>query len=254
MSKALDDRINFRDVFASMGNKLKNILASTMTPEEKLERILMAMARDVQEKRATARKIGTQMRAMADPETPEMEPLEMLRAREARLVELGGSLYTQMQEAETAGHPRETSNIKVRMGQVAQELTGLREGMLATQQSTYETLVSSYEIAMQSLSQVEAAYQTARANGPAMLTALRAHEEAMALRKEAQAGSGSPDMKFMDDLAAELSAAKAEMRADQAIDEDLNAMNPTVDKMLADLDQEAVDANVMAEFEAASKK
>ena len=68
----LDKKVNFTMFFKAMGNRLQNLLASTLSPAEKLEQIQKVLEVQVQEKRQLAREIGARMRAMSDPETKEL--------------------------------------------------------------------------------------------------------------------------------------------------------------------------------------
>lgn len=58
---ALDKRITFGMFVKNMGDKLKGIMARSISPEEKLNLILDEMSKDVQQKRITARDIRTKM-------------------------------------------------------------------------------------------------------------------------------------------------------------------------------------------------
>jgi hypothetical protein len=235
MSKALDDRVDFGMWVKGMAKTFQGILARTLSDEAKLELIIKAMTDDVQEKRVLARQIGSQMRAMADPDTADLEPLEASQARRAKLVKLGGT---------------NLGNDEM-LGQIQQEIKGL-DALIASQQGTYDTLAQSYALAMTNYKQALAALESARANGPAMLLAIKAHHEALEQRDKVRSQE-EVDASFLSDLAGELQGAQAELRSDEAIDADLDATRPgSIDAALAAMDAKTVDESLMAEFEAAA--
>lgn len=237
--KSLDSKVNFKMFFEAMGGRLKQLLASTMTPEEKLAAIVKQLEVQVQEQRVLARQIGAQMRAIADSQTEALEPLEALKARRAKLVALGGTLVNQPSK-------------KAQLGQVSQEVQAL-DAQIASQQATYDTLEQSYELAKGNYQKALAALETVRNNGPAMLKAIQAHKQALAMRDKAQS-SEEVDTSFLNELQGELAGVQAELHADQEIDDDLDAGSSfNVDSALAKMDEAAVSDSLMAEFQAAAK-
>lgn len=235
--KALDSKITLSMFLKGMQGKFQKLLASTMTPEEKLAAIVVEMERDVQEKRVLARQIGAQMRALKDPDTKGLEPFEAAEARRAKLVKLGG---------QNLGNAE-------KLGQIQHEVKAL-DAMIASHQGTYGTLKESYELAMANYKTAFAALESTRTNGPAILRAIRAHQDALAMRDKAQ-DQEAVDASFMDDLTAELSQTQAELRSDKAIDADLNAsVDGSLDAELAKMDAATVDEKLMAEFQAAAGK
>jgi len=241
-SQAMDKKINFPMFFAAMGSRLQGLLASALTPEEKLAQIVAALEEQVQKKRVLARETGAQMRAIADPETAESEPLEAMQKRRKKLVALGGGLVNQPDKA-------------AQVGQISQEVKSL-DAQIAGQTATYTTLKESYDLAKASYSEALAALETVRRNGPAMLLAIEANKQAVAMRDAAKSDSGvKVDTSFLKDLESELSQAQAELRSDGDIDRDLDATSDfNVDAALAKMDTESVDAGLMAEFQAAAPK
>ncbi len=236
--KALDSKVNVGMFLKAMGGRLKQLLASTMTAEEKLAAIIEQLEIQVQEKRKLAREIGAQMRAIADPETQELESLEAFKVRRAKLVQLGGTLVDKPAK-------------KAQLGQVSQEVNAL-DAQIVAQQGTYDTLVESYELARTNYQQALAALETVRSNGPAMLSAIKAHKQALAARDKARR-QDEVDTSFLDQLQAELSGVQAEMRTDQQIDKDLDAGKDfSVDAALAKMDAATVDDSLMAEFKVAA--
>ncbi|MFA6228253.1 MAG: hypothetical protein WC668_03640 [Patescibacteria group bacterium] len=239
MSQAMDKKVNIGMFFKAMGSRLQGLLASALSPEEKLTQIIAELEKQVQEKRILARQIGAQMRAIADPETKELEPLEALQVRRIKLVGLGGSLVDQ---------PDKTAQL----GQVSQEVKSLDDA-IASQKVTYGTLEESYKLARANYNEALSGLNTIRQNGPAMLKAIEAHKQAVAMRDRARAQGGAKvDTAFLGELQGELVAAQAEFRSDGDIDRDLDASSGfNVDAALAQLDAQDIDAGLMAEFQAA---
>ena len=233
----LDKKVNFSMFFRAMGDRLQNLLASTLSPEDKLDQITKVLEGQVQEKRQLAREIGTQMRAIADPETKELEALEAMQARRAKLVKLGGTLVDQPDKA-------------TQLGQISQEVKAL-DGQIKAQETTHTTLQESYNLAKANFQQALSALETVRDNGQAMLKAIEAHKQALALRDKAK-GQGVIDTSFINELQGELSQVQAELRTDTEIDNDLDATNGfSVDSALSKMDADSVDNDLMAEFQAA---
>ena len=238
----MDKKINFSMFFKAMGGRLQGLLASALTPEEKLAQIIKELEKQVQEKRVLAREIGAQMRAIADPETKELEPLEAMQARRTKLVALGGQLVNQPDKA-------------AQLGQISQEIKSL-DAQIASQTATYQTLTESYNLAKGNYNEALTALETVRRNGPAMLKAIEVNKQAVAMRDAAKSGSGDKvDTSFLNELEGELSQAQAELRSDGDIDNDLDASSGfNVDVALTKMDAASVDSNLMAEFQAAASK
>lgn len=236
---AIDKKMDLGMFFGAMKDRFKGVLASTMTPEEKLAQIVKRLEIDVQEKHERARKLGGQMRALKDPETKELEPLEKFAVQRAKLVAKGGELVGQPDKA-------------AQLGQLSQEIKGL-DALIGSKEMTYETLKQGYDLAKANYLQAFAALEKIRENGSAMLEAIAANKEALAMRDAAQ-NQETVDTSFLDDLQAELTGVQAELRTDQAIDDDLDATKSfSIDATLAKMDAESVDAGIMDEFKAAAK-
>ena len=138
-----------------------------------------------------------------------------------------------------------------RLGQISQEVKAL-DDRIASQQATYKTLQESYNLAKDNYQQAFLALETVRENGAAMLKAIEAHKQALALRDEAQS-QDKIDTSFLNDLQNELSQVQAEIRTDDEIENDLDATsNFSVDSALSKMDEASVDNDLMAEFKAAS--
>lgn len=233
----LDKKVNFSMFFKAMGGRLQNLLASTLSPEEKLAQIQDVLEGQVQQKRKLAREIGAQMRAIADPETKDLEALEAMQARRAKLVKLGGTLVDKPEKA-------------AQLGQISQEVKAL-DGQIKAQEATYDTLKESYELSKANYQQALSALETVRNNGQAMLKAIEAHKQALKMRDQAQS-QDEVDTSFLSELQGELSQVQAELRTDEEIDEDLDATSSfSVDSALSKMDAASVDNDLMAEFQAA---
>lgn len=232
---ALDNRITLPMFLDSLKGRFQKLLAGTMTPEEKLAAIVRELTADVQEKRVLARQIRAQQLALKDPDTAALEPLEALEARREKLVKLGGQNLDKPEM----------------LGQIQQEIKGL-DAMIASNTATYSTLEESYKLAMANYKTALTALDNARVNGPAILNAIRAHQEALKMRDAANK-QNQVDASFMNDLMGELQNSQAELRSDKEIENDVDATKAgSLDAALAAMDAGTVDESLMAEFRAAS--
>lgn len=238
MIKALDQKVNFAMFLKSMGGRLQGLMASTMTPEEKLAGIIKNLEGEVQEKRVLARQIKAQKSAIADSDTKELEPLEACQVRRAKLVKLGGAMVKDPAKAS-------------QLGQLQQEIKAL-DAQIASHQATFDTLEESYNLAKSNYQQALNALETVRNNGSAMIKAIQAQKDALEMRDKAKKQGGT-DVSFMDDLTAELNSSRAELRSDDELDKDLDGTSDfNIDKALAEMDANTVDDGLMAEFQAAA--
>jgi hypothetical protein len=180
------------------------------------------------------------MTALMDPEDKAVQPLEALIAKRAKLVQLAA-------DAENQGDA-------ATVGQARQSIKGLQR-LLDSQQKTYDTLKAAYEVAFANYKTAMNALENARTNGPAMLNAIQAHKDALAMGDKARK-TNQIDASFMDDLAKELGQAQNELRSDQVIENDLRADKAgSIDAKLAAMDAEVEEDDLMAEIrEAAAKK
>lgn len=251
-SNAMNSRVSLGMIIEGWGNRFKNILAGSLTPEEKLSAIVEEMGRDVAEKRVLARQIRAKMSAIADPDTATLEPLEAAKARRQKLVDLGGKLLAQSRDPQNVDR---VTALQTQMKQVSIEVQSVTQ-LIDGQQATYDTLKESYDLAFATYQQALSAFEQARDNGPAILDAIRAHEDALKVRDQARAGAQKrADASFLTDLQKELSGAQANLRADKELENDLDATNPhSVDAMLAADEATHVEDSLMAEFEAAAAK
>lgn len=238
--KALDSKVDLGMFLQSIGGRIQKMLASTLKPEEKLDAIQKAIAAEVQEKRVLVRQIGVQMRAIADPETPELEPLEKLQLRRQKLVVLGSKLVDD---------PIKTAQL----GQVQHEIQGL-DKEISGQQSTYDTLKESYDLAYANYKQALAALEQVRSNAPAILKAIQANKDALKLRDKVKGGK-TIDTSFMDELNGELKEVQSELHSDKRLEADLDSTTGfNIDAELAKMDAETEDTALMDEFRAAAAK
>ncbi len=229
--KALDGKINFKMFVKTIFTRGQKILAENMTAEEKLDMIMKDMAKDVQKKRVDAREAGAEKQIS----TKELETLE---AQRKGLVTLGASIC----------HDPEKS---AQVGQVSQKLAVIdsrisaRKSLLTTQTETYDLAAKNYQDALN-------AYETAKSNGPAMIKAIKAQKTALERRDNASEQK-TMSIDFLNDLASELENAKAELRSDIEITEDLDPSKSfNVNAELAKMDAQNVNAGYLAEFQTAA--
>jgi hypothetical protein len=237
MSTTLNKKMSWSGILSGFSDKFKDILADALSAEEKLAAIQAELEQDVAEKRRLAREVGAQMRALADPETKELEPLEALKARRAKLVALGGKHISDA--AKLAAIQTEVKSI---------------DQAIAANQATYDTLEEAYGIAKGNYQASLDAYERVKSHAPAVLKAIAAHADAQKMRDKAR-DSKSVDISFMDDLTAELGQVKAAERADKSLDADLDATNSfSINAELEAVQADAVDTSLMAEFTRAAQK
>ena len=243
---ALDRRLSFKLFVKGLGQKLQDILGKTIAPEKKLELILEEMARETYAKRKTAREIRARMMALCDPDSATLEPIEQLQARRKKLVAVGAQILKQ-QEAST--DESEKAKLSAQLGQLTQEVKAVSQS-LSSMESTHSSLKESYEIALETYKVSLAAYERAKENGPALLLALKAHQDALQLRDAARKPQATGDASFLDDLTQELERSQKEVQSDHAIDEELDALKPRVHPLMAEADRQEADATILQEFRA----
>lgn len=233
----LNQKLGFGDILKGVIASTKDLFADTLSDQQKLALIQDKLEAQVAEKRTLARTVGAQMRALADPSTTDLEKLEALQTRRAKLVELGGR------------HLGDAAKLAA----IQDEIHGLDQ-LIAANQATYNTLKEAYDVAKSNYDQALKALEQVRGQGQAILAALAAHKDAQKMRDDAR-DTESVDVSFMDDLTAELNQVKAEARADKDLDADLDASNSfNIDTALKADESASVDAGLMAEFEAAARK
>lgn len=81
--------------------------------------------------------------------------------------------------------------------------------------------------------------------------AIRAHQDAIKSRDEARHPDKQVDASFLNDLAGELEKAKGELRSDQEIDAEVDATQPSVNKLMTEHDLASTDEVLMQEFRSA---
>ena len=244
---ALDARVNFKMFLQGIGQRIQGILAKSLSPEQKLSLILEEMCNDTQQKRLTARSIRTRMVSLSDPETKELEPLEQLKAKREKFVKLGSQVLKEKEVFEANGKAEEAKLKEAQLGQISQEIKTL-DMPLRSMESTYETLKESYEVALQNYKTALAAYEHTKENGPTILLAIKAHQEALQTRDATRKPQKQIDASFLNDLAGELESAKGALRSDKEIDREMDATNPSVNKLMVEQDRNSIDENILAEF------
>ena len=237
MSTTLNEKLSWTGIINGFAGKFKDILAGALSPEEKLVAIQAELEQDVAVKRKLAREVGAQMRALADPETKDLEPLEALKARRAKLVGLGG---------QSLGNASKLAAIQT-------EIKSLDQAIEANQ-VTYDMLEETYGIAKGNYQAVLDAHERVKSHAPAILKSIAAYGDAQDMRDKAR-DSKSVDISFMEDLANELGQVKASERADKALDDDLDATNAfSINAELEAAQSDTVESSLMAEFQKAAER
>lgn len=267
-SDALAQHMTAADILDGAMNSLrKKIAKALMTDEQMIAALQADTETEARRIRQETRATGAQMRALADPDTKQLEPLEALRARKARMLSMAAgwekerqALESKAAEAEAAGNTDEAAKLHQQAGalkqQIAQgalEIQALQNGELGVNENTYGTLKDAYELQMKNLAAAEQAVRVARLQAPAMLQALKANKTAKAIADKARYQSTGPDLWYVNDLQKEMETAAAERRADDQIDRDLDATQPvSVFDQHAEGDVAEAPADIMAEITAAA--
>ncbi len=246
--EALDKRMTFGMFVKGIGKRIQSVLSRAVPAEEKLDLILGEMEKDVQEKRVTARSIRARMVAISDPETKELEPLERLRARRKKIVELGAKVLAEKEQMEKDGDLAGAKKKAAWLGQLTQEAKALGVSV-SSMESTHETLQEAYNIALENYKVALGSYEHVKNNGKAMLEAIKAHQDALSIRDRAK--PEAVDASFLDDLTEELEKAQGELRSDKQIDKELDATNPELD--LNEEKEAATQESILQEFREAVK-
>ena len=241
---SIDRRLSFKLFVKGLGQKLQDILGRSIAPEQKLNLILEQMAQDVQSKRKTARELRARMIALSDSENDTLEPMEKLQARRKKLVEAGANVLKQREAASDEG---QKATLTAQLGQLTQEVKAVSTSF-SSMESTYHTLKESYCIALDTYKVSLLAYERTRENGPTLLLALKAHQEALQLLYNALKTQALVDESFLDDLTRELEQSQKEVQSDQAIDRELDASKPDVHPLMAEADRQEVDEKILQEF------
>ncbi len=232
----LDERLTFEMILEGLNDKVLKFLGLSLSDKEKLDAIIKAMQRDVLDRRVFARKILHHMKAIQDPDTPELEPLEAAQQRRERLVKMGS----------------ENLGDSARVAQITQEIKAV-DAVIASNQATFDTLGESYQLALSNYRIALAALEHTQENGAAMLLAIKAHREALALRDQSRQSGSAPDTTFMDGLAQELKEASRALRSDDQLEADLDPENTfSISAELDQLEAQEADAKILAEIQAAA--
>lgn len=240
----LDRRLSFKMFVKGLGQKLQDILGKSIAPEQKLDLILEEMAVDVQAKRKTAREIRARMVALSDPENDTLEPMERLQARRKKLVEVGKQVLAQRDAVTDLS---EKAKLDAQLGQLTQEVKSVSTS-LSSLEATHQTLKDSYEVALGNYKVGLAAYERTKENGPTLLLALKAHQDALATRDQSRKPSSAVDASFLNDLEQELGQAESQLKSDYELDKELDATRPDVHPLMAAADRAEVDDKILAEF------
>lgn len=245
--EAIDRRLSFKMFVKGLGQKLQGVLAKSLPPEEKLKVILEEMEKDVSSKRVTAREIRARMVALSDPTTETLEPMERLRIRKEKLVSIGAKVLKEKELAEASGESDKVVELSTQLGQLTQEVRAVKVS-LSSIESTYQTLKEAYEVALENYKVGLAAYEHAKDNGPSLLMAIKAHQDALQVRDQARRPPKAVDASFLNDLSTELGKAQQELRSDQQLDQELDATNSTAYSAFSEADGQSVDEEIMKEF------
>jgi hypothetical protein len=144
--------------------------------------------------------------------------------------------------------------LEIQIGQVATTLKNLRENpAYATLSESFEAAQEAYETARNTANVAETNWKIVKDNLPALVQAFRVYKEAQQARIDAREASEDQfdPSTFMKGMEADLNEAKAALRADEQVDNDLDAMHPVdpAADLLAKFDAEKADAAILAEFE-----
>lgn len=281
-------QLSYAQLVQKVLQKSKNGFAKLFLDENDILRLLQDNARaQVIEFRTTARQIGALMRAMADPKTEALEPLERLRARRANMLAFAGQLENFRVQLETAATAtpdeggkvtvdaeiikfgkrieleipkkvlpswlmKQAQAIQLQINQASQEIAALDQGELRIAEETFATYEESYTVAKHNLVQAEEILDQAENRAPGLMKAVKAFKDAVELRDAARGQSaegGDAVNSFMNDLTKEMEQARGEYRADKDLDADLDASRPvTFEDRMAKFDAEAGNASVLDEI------
>ena len=227
-TRVLDKKVTLGMFVKGIGNRLKSIMAKSLTPEEKLALIQAEMERDLNEKRVTARSLRAKMIALKDTDSSELEPIEKLEARRIKLVQRG-------KEATRLNNQGDIVRI-------AKEIKAL-DSSLSSLETTYETLKDGYEIALENYKTALNAFEHVKNNGSAILFAIKAHQEALRMRSSVKSDS-RVDTSFLDELQSELEKSQKELKSDREI----SNVTESEESILEKEEREEVDQNILNEF------
>ena len=94
-----------------------------------------------------------------------------------------------------------------------------------------------------------AALERTKAQGPTLLLAIKAHQDALKVRDASRKPAGVADASFLDELTKELDQSQGELRSDRQLDKDLDATAPSGTMAeFAAADRQAVDEGILQEF------
>lgn len=248
-TEALDKKVTFGMFVKNIQNKLKSIMAKSISAEDKLNLILVEMEKDVQEKRITARNTRSKMVALADPETAQLEPLERLRVKRQKLVELGAKVLKEKETAQAENKTEVVSQKEKELAKITKEIKALTPS-LNSLENTYETIKEAYELALENYKVSESAYQHAKENGSTLLFAIKAHQDALQMKDNAKNSGSTIDASFLNDLENELSKSQRELRSDKELDKEIKSPE---ESLLDHIEATEVDNSILEEFKSVNK-
>ena len=255
MVKATLDELNFKAAKLTMSD---DQMMATMQGKDNTR---------VTTTRVRLRTVGAKMRALADAETNDIEPLEALQARYDKMKKLAAKWVNErdqleedakkldgVDDAQAKALRDQAKALQTRIAQGAIEMQALKEGELGVLENTFDTYKGAYEVEKANLVTAEAARQISMNQAPAMLAALKANQESQVIADATRPdGSDKVQQRWFTDLKSEAKAAAATRRADKEIDRDMKASAPVSVFDKAESDVESAPADIMAEIEAAAK-
>lgn len=258
----MNKSINFADVLSDMADDFKDYVANlTMTADEKADRIVKKALDRAMAFRVSAREMRLKMILIKDRDDNDITPLESFEDKDADLVKLGVKLTTKLEglKEDAVKNADEIRAVEAQLGQISGALKTLRANpAYSTLTESYETAADAYKISLDTANRAETNYKILKDNLPMLVKAFDVYKEANQAREDARAGASEqfdPNT-FMAGVAGDVAAAKAELRADEDVDRDLDESKPAdpVADMLAAEDAQAADEDIMAEFAKAAKK
>jgi len=291
-SNALAEKITAGQILDKVLTDVKvSLVTRTFTDDELVKFGVETAEKEALPYRVTARKALAMKKALKNPDTEALEPLEQLEHQRAMMVLMAGDmlrLQRMLEKAVAEVEPEkdivlpteardlfkkldykletpvtvewlesQISDLEAQGAQANQEIQGLDQGALAVQEQNYATLEETYQVAKDNLAQAEAAIEMARDQLPTMLLAKRTHEEGLKLRDEARAGKGGSKtmIAIVDRVRKEMQGAVGQYNADHDLDADLDASKkPTMKDRLAKYDVTQTDSKIQQEIEAAASK
>lgn len=268
---SLDHQMSLGDIFAILGDEATAVFASKLSPEMKIRRLLQNANRLAEDSRIKTREARMKAVRRKDPTTKAIEPLEALEIKETTYIAAGRNLTIKIKtRLVELGHDPETKDAQLdavcktdedlrklvqQRSQLSLDLKEFRTGELAMEQENYQIAWEAYQTNLRILAKRQAAVTMLRERGPAMVEAIRAKTELLALTDQARkeeaglAKEPSPEA-IMKGLEEDFRDVSARVRSDAALDEDLDGLKPvSSEDILAAFDRANEDKSVLAEFD-----